>query len=123
MRGPGFSTVVAGTCVLGSGLLIVVDQFRIAAGLWFAGLLLWAVIMYTFFGAMTVRENKPSIEAGLNGGWLLVVVATQSISVLGTLLASRFENYRQPVLFFTLCMFLLCACFYSAACYICRLLL
>lgn len=107
MRGPGFFTVVAGTCVLGSELLIVSDQYRIAVGLWFLGLLLWAVIMYTFFAAMTVRENKPSIEAGLNGGWLLIVVATQSISVLGTLLANRFGDYREPVLFFTLCMFLL----------------
>lgn len=107
MRGPGFFTVVAGTCVLGSELLIVVDQFRIALALWFVGLLLWAVIMSTFFVAMTVRENKPSIEAGLNGGWLLIVVATQSISVLGTLLADRFGDYREPVLFFTLCMFLL----------------
>jgi len=107
MRGPGFFTVVAGTCVLGSELLIVVDQYRIAFGLWFVGLLLWAVIMYTFVAAMTVRENKPSIEAGLNGGWLLIVVATQSISVLGTLLANRFGDYREPALFFTLCMFLL----------------
>ena len=107
VRGPGFFTVVAGTCVLGSALLIVLNQARVATVLWLFGMLLWVVIMYTFFAAMTVRENKPSIEAGLNGGWLLAVVATQSISVLGTLLASRFENYRQPVLFFTLCMFLL----------------
>lgn len=107
LRGPGFFTVVAATCVLGSELLIVVDQYRIAIGLWFVGLLLWAVIMYTFFAAMTVRENKPSIEAGLNGGWLLIVVATQSISVLGTLSVNRFGDYREPVLFFTLCMFLL----------------
>lgn len=107
LRGPGFFTVVAGTCVLGTELLIVSDQYRIAVGLWFVGLLLWAVIMYTFFAAMTVRENKPSIEAGLNGGWLLIVVATQSISVLGTLLASGFGDYREPVLFFTVCMFLL----------------
>ncbi len=107
VRGPGFFTVVAGTCVLGSALLIVLDQYRVAEALWFLGLLLWVVIMYTFFAAMTVRESKPSIEAGLNGGWLLAVVATQSISVLGTLLAPRFESYREPTLFFTLCMFLL----------------
>ena len=107
VRGPGFFTVVAGTCVLGSELLIVIDQIGIAAVLWVAGILLWVVIMYTFFTAMTVRENKPSIEAGLNGGWLLVVVATQSISVLGTLLANRSGEYREPILFFTLCMFLL----------------
>jgi tellurite resistance protein TehA-like permease len=107
VRGPGFFTVVAGTCVLGSALLIVVDRFLPALVLWFVGISLWLVIMYTFFTAVTVRENKPTIEAGLNGGWLLAVVATQSISVLGTLLASRLVDYREPILFFTLCMFLL----------------
>jgi len=107
VRGPGFFTVVAGTCVLGSALLIVIDQYRPAIVLWFVGVGLWIVIMYTFFTAMTVRENKPSIEAGLNGGWLLAVVATQSISVLGTLLVSHLIDYREPILFFTLCMFLL----------------
>jgi tellurite resistance protein TehA-like permease len=107
VKGPGFFTVVAGTCVLGSALLIVVERYRPALLLWFAGISLWIVIMYAFFTAVTVRENKPSIEAGLNGAWLLAVVATQSISVLGTLLASRLGDYREPVLFFTLCMFLL----------------
>ena len=107
VRGPGFFTVVAGTCVLGSALLIVADQYRPAMVLWFAGVSLWIVIMYTFLTAVTVRENKPSIEAGLNGGWLLAVVATQSISVLGTLLADRVTDYRESILFFTLFMFLL----------------
>jgi len=107
VRGPGFFTVVAGTSVLGSQLLIVAGQFRVASLLWLVALILWAVIMYTFFAAMTVRENKPTIEAGLNGSWLLVVVATQSISVLGTLLVAQFTPYREAILFFTLCMFLL----------------
>jgi tellurite resistance protein TehA-like permease len=107
VRGPGFFTVVAGTCVLGSELLIVGDRYRPAMVLWFAGIGLWLVIMYTFFTAMTVSEKKPSIEAGLNGGWLLAVVATQSVSVLGTLLVSRLADYRETILFFTLCMFLL----------------
>ncbi|HEU4870408.1 MAG TPA: tellurite resistance/C4-dicarboxylate transporter family protein [Pyrinomonadaceae bacterium] len=107
VRGPGFFTVVAGTCVLGSALLIVVQRYRPALLLWFVGISLWVVIMYAFFTAVTVRENKPSIEGGLNGAWLLAVVATQSISVLGTLLANGLGDYREPVLFFTLCMFLL----------------
>jgi tellurite resistance protein TehA-like permease len=112
IRGPGFFTVVAGTSVLGSELLIVANQFRIAQVLWLLGLILWAVIMYSFFTAVTVRENKPSIEGGLNGAWLLAVVATQSISVLGTLLVEHFADYREPILFFTLCMFLLGAMLY-----------
>ena len=107
VRGPGFFTIVAGTSVLGSELLIVTNQFRIASLLWLLGLILWAVIMYSFFTAMTVRENKPSIEGGLNGAWLLAVVATQSISVLGTLLVDDLAAYRETILFFTLCMFLL----------------
>ena len=107
VRGPGFFTVVAGTCVLGSQLIIVIAEYRVAAVLWLAALLLWLVIMYTFFTAVTVRENKPSVEGGLNGAWLIAVVSTQSLSVLGTLLAGRWDAYREPLLFFTLCMFLL----------------
>ena len=107
VRGPGFFTLVAGTCVLGSQLIIVVDRSAVAAWLWVAGLMFWLTIMYTFFTAMTVREDKPSIENGLNGAWLLVVVATQSVSVLGTLLVPRWMHYREWILFFTLCMFLL----------------
>lgn len=106
-RGPGFFTVVAGTCVLGSQLLIVAGRYQVAMVLWFLGLLLWAIVMYTFLTAVTVRENKPSFETGISGTWLLATVATQSISVLGTLLADHFRSYREPVLFFTLCMFLL----------------
>ena len=106
-RGPGFFTVVAGTCVLGSQLIIVVGQYRAAAALWFVGILFWLLIMYTFFTAVTVREEKPEFETGISGTWLLAAVATQSISVLGTLLADYFITYRDSLLFFTLCMFLL----------------
>src|SRR5262245_39347272 len=38
VRGPGFFTVVAGTCVLGSSLLIVADRYRIALVLWIVGI-------------------------------------------------------------------------------------
>ena len=107
VRGPGFFTVVAGTCVLGSQLIIVAGRDGVAALLWLAALVFWVVIMYTFFTAVTVRENKPSLETGLNGAWLIAVVATQSISVLGTLLVTRWVAYREPLLFFTFCMFLI----------------
>lgn len=107
VRGPGFFTVVAGTCVLGSQLIIVIGEYRVAAGLWIVGLLLWLVIMYSFFTAVTVHENKPTIETGLNGAWLIAVVSTQSISVLGTLLAARYPQYGQGLLFFTFSMFLI----------------
>jgi tellurite resistance protein TehA-like permease len=106
-RGPGFFTIVAGTCVLASQLVIVAGQYRSAGVLWLFGLLLWLLIMYTFFTAVTVREDKPEFETGISGTWLLAAVATQSISVLGTLLADYFITHRDSLLFFTLCMFLL----------------
>jgi tellurite resistance protein TehA-like permease len=58
-RGPGFFTVIAGTCVLGSQLLIVAGRYQVAMVLWVLGLVLWAVVMYTFLTGITVRENKP----------------------------------------------------------------
>ena len=106
-RGPGFFTVVAGTCVLGSQLVILAGQYRAGIVLWLIGLFLWVLIMYTFFTAVTVRDDKPQLETGISGTWLLATVATQSISVLGTMLADYFTAYRDSLLFFTLCMFLL----------------
>jgi tellurite resistance protein TehA-like permease len=105
-RGPGFFTTVAGTCVLGSQLVIVTGRTEAAGVLWLFGLLLWVLVMYTFFTSVTVREDKPPLESGLNGAWLIAAVATQSVSVLGTLLADQAGPYHEPLLFFTLCMFL-----------------
>jgi hypothetical protein len=70
VRGPGFFTTVAGTCVLGSQLVIIAGRTEAAGALWLVGLLLWGLIMYTFFTSVTVREDKPPLETGLNGAWL-----------------------------------------------------
>ncbi len=106
-RGPGFFTLVAGTCVLGSQLIIVADSYRVANVLWWLGILLWVVIIYAFFAAATLREEKPTLESGINGAWLIATVATQSIAILGTLLAARTDAPSAVLLFFTLCMYLL----------------
>lgn len=106
-RGPGFFTLVAGTCVLGSQLMALTNNVAAGAALWALGILLWLVIIYSFFTGVTVREEKPTLELGINGAWLIAIVGTQSISILGTMLAPQ-AGARQPqMLFFTLCMFLL----------------
>jgi tellurite resistance protein TehA-like permease len=107
VRGPGFFTIIAATCVLGSQLVVVAGRPDLAVVLWFLGLALWIVIMYAFFTLITIREDKPPLEKGLNGAWLIAAVATQSISVLGTMLADHLTAYRETLLFFTLCMFLI----------------
>jgi tellurite resistance protein TehA-like permease len=114
VRGPGFFTMVAGTCVLGAQLVIIADSFTVATFIWVCGLALWLLMMYAFFTAMIIREEKPALETGINGSWLIAVVATQSISVLGTLLAPRFNAGRELLLFFTLSMYLIgCALYLS----------
>jgi tellurite resistance protein TehA-like permease len=105
-RGPGFFTLIAGTCVLGTELLLLTGSTTIAWGLWVLGLGLWVVVMYAVFTAVTIRPNKPTLETGINGGWLIAIVATQSISILGTLLLGGLENPPAAGFFFTLCMFL-----------------
>ena len=107
-RSPGFFTLVAGTCVLGSQVLILTGETGVAWALWILGILLWTVLMYAFFTAVTVAANKPSLESGINGAWLIAIVATQSISILGALLAPELSPglARQVQLFFSLCMYL-----------------
>ena len=85
-RGPGFFTLIAGTCMLGTQLLLVVGSRAVAWGLWGLGIFLWLVVMYAFFTAVTTRPQKPTLETGINGAWLIATVATQAVSILGTLL-------------------------------------
>lgn len=112
-RGPGFFTLVAGTCILGSQLLLIVDAVLPARLLWLLGILLWVLVTYAFFVAVTVRVDKPSLETGINGAWLLAAVSTQSIAVLTALLPWSAEAAR-PALFFALCMYLLGCMLYLA---------
>ena len=93
-RGAGFLTIVAGTNVLGSGVALMTTWTELALGLWIAGLVLWIAITYWFLTAVTVRREKPSLEAGIGGAWLLLVVSTESIAALGALLAPSVASTR-----------------------------
>jgi tellurite resistance protein TehA-like permease len=106
VRGVGFFTMVAGTCVLGTQFLIIGGSFNIAAALWFIGIALWAILIYTVFSAITIKSTKPTLAEGIHGGWLVSVVAAQSVAVLGAQLSSGFGQARGGVLFFCLAMWL-----------------
>jgi len=105
-RSVGFFTMVAATCVLGSQCLLLAGLWRVSAALWFAGILLWALITYGVLTILTVKAEKPALAQGISGGWLLPVVAAQSVSVLGTQLAPGFGVGQERVLFFSLAMWL-----------------
>jgi len=105
-RTVGFFTTVAATCVLGSQFVIVREARGVATGLWFAGIALWALITYGVFAILTLKKEKPSLAEGINGGWLVSVVAAQSVAVLGSQLATTFGAATSSVLFFSLAMWL-----------------
>jgi tellurite resistance protein TehA-like permease len=91
-RGVGFFTMVAGTCVLGAQMIVIADSLTVATGLLVLGAVLWILLTYTIFTALTIKRDKPSLAEGINGGWLLAVVATQSIAVLIALLSGHWEQ-------------------------------
>jgi tellurite resistance protein TehA-like permease len=91
-RGVGFFTAVAATSVLGSQLVIVAKQERLAFAFWVVTLVLWLVLIYAVFTALTIKETKPSLDQGINGGWLVAVVATQSVSTLASILEPNGET-------------------------------
>jgi tellurite resistance protein TehA-like permease len=106
-RSAGFLTIVAGTNVLGGQIIIISQNYLAAIFLYYFGFFLWILLMYYFFVQITVKQNKPTLEEGMNGIWLLMVVATQSISALGTLLVDYLPFSREIILFISLMMFLL----------------
>lgn len=106
-RAPGFFTVAAATGVLGSQEVILHESVVVAQFLWWASVVLWIVCTYTIFASLTIRKEKPLLAQGINGGWLVAVVATQSVCVLGCLLnGTILPDHRDAVLFVLMSLWL-----------------
>ncbi|HVK85705.1 MAG TPA: tellurite resistance/C4-dicarboxylate transporter family protein [Kofleriaceae bacterium] len=105
-RAVGFFTIVAATCVLGSQCLLIGESVTAALALWIAGIVLWAVLIYSVFAILTVKPEKPPLAEGIHGGWLISVVAAQSVSVLGAQLAPHLGEHAPATLVFSLAMWL-----------------
>ncbi|MGR0065041.1 tellurite resistance/C4-dicarboxylate transporter family protein [Bordetella bronchiseptica] len=86
-RAPGFFTAVAASGVLGGQCLLLADARGPAMWLEAVAVVLWVVLSYGIFAAVMVKRDKPRLEQGMSGGWLLAVVATQALVGLGALLA------------------------------------
>ncbi len=107
LRGPGFFTTVAATAVLGTQFVIIAGHYRAGVTAWVAATVLWALLTYTILMAFTIKTHKPSLADGINGAWLLAVVATQSIAVLSALLAAHsVQPYKLELNFLALSMWL-----------------
>jgi tellurite resistance protein TehA-like permease len=107
LAAPGFFTFVAACSILACQSLLLGGSARLAAALGSVGLLAWTGFTYTIFTVLTVKRSKPPLDRGINGGWLLAVVATQSMAVLAALLAREVgQPLRIELNFFALSMWL-----------------
>ena len=97
--GMGFFTSVAASGVLGSQTLLLTGRFTFAAVLWCITIALWICLIYGLFTGLITKETKPTIAEGINGGWLLAIVATQAVTVLSTAIAPFLDFYSEPLLF------------------------
>ena len=109
----GFFTTVAGTCIIGAQLRLIMNDVRAATVFLVIGMVLWFAITYTVFSGLTIKIEKPTLQQGITGAWLIAVVATQSIAVLGALISRDWvQPHRLELNFFALSMWLWGGMFY-----------
>ncbi len=81
----GFFTIIAGSDVFGAGLSLR-GLLAPALALWLAALALWLVLIYVGFLVLTLRNTADGADI-VAGGWLNAIVGTQSLVVLGAIVA------------------------------------
>jgi tellurite resistance protein TehA-like permease len=80
-----FFTIVAATDVF--GLALNLRGFAATAFfLWASALLLWFVLSYFSFGVLTFLNTAHGANV-VHGGWLIAIVGTESLVILGTVVA------------------------------------
>lgn len=114
LRAPGFFTLVAGTAVLASGLVVLGLSVPLAAVLGVVAFVLWFLLTYGVLAALVTKPDKPPLERGIGGAWLLTVVACQSIAVIAALLSPHaVQPLRLHLNFVALCSWLFAGMLYT----------
>ncbi|MDN5872094.1 MAG: tellurite resistance/C4-dicarboxylate transporter family protein [Nitrococcus sp.] len=106
IRGPAYFTWIAATALLGSQLMSIVSREKAGVAMWALSVFLWMVLIYGVFTLIAVKRDKSDLKRGISSGWLLAVVATQSVSVLSALVCERSGSYQHLVAFLALTLWL-----------------
>jgi len=95
----GFFTIVAGSDVLGVSLHLR-GFSEVAVALWVLALVLWFVLIYLAFGVLTFLNSAHGANV-VHGGWLIAIVGTESLVILGALIAPTLGDWQQSVMVLT----------------------
>jgi tellurite resistance protein TehA-like permease len=107
-RGVGFFTVVAAFGVFGSELVLQMRATGLAILFWIIAVTLWFVVTYGVLTMLATRPDKPGLADGVSGSWHVMVVATQSVSILTVLILTSyvFTDLQKPLMFMALIFWL-----------------
>jgi tellurite resistance protein TehA-like permease len=83
-----FFTIVAATDVLGVGINLR-GYGAIALALWLAAFAVWFFLIYFSFGVLSFLNTTARGANVVHGGWLIAIVGTESLVVLGTAIAPQ----------------------------------
>lgn len=95
-----FFTMVAATDVLGASVALR-GFASVALLMWLFAFALWFVLIYLSFGVLTFLNTAHGANV-VHGGWLIAIVGTQSLVVLGTQIAPALPS--APLIFVLLHM-------------------
>ncbi len=106
-RGLGFLTLVAALSVFGTQLDLQMGQPRLAAAIWVGAAVLGAVMTYGLLAVLIGLPDKPRL-ADVSGGWMIIVVAAQSVAILAVLVLAHgvLVGFQQPLMFAALALWL-----------------
>lgn len=90
-----FFTIVAGTDVFGMSVHLR-GHASLALGLWLFAFVLWFCLIYLSFGVLTFLNTARGANV-VHGGWLIAIVATESLVILGTVVAPPLGEFGTAI--------------------------
>lgn len=91
-----FFTLVAATSIIGI-LLSLRGYDGLAVICWMIAFLAWTTLLYLSFSVLTFLTHPHTVNI-VHGGWLIAIVATQSLVLLGVEIAPYFGEYADYML-------------------------
>lgn len=86
-----YFTLVAATDIVG---ILAHDNgyVRFAIACWFIAFVAWCLLLYLAFSVLTFLSHENNVNI-MHGGWLITIVGTQSLVLLGLKIAPNFGEY------------------------------